>query len=107
MVKIVESNSNAVKKVRPNDIVTVKLYGNDSEDDFKKYRSNARYFVTVLTKSYLKARNFSINYDIDRYKGSWEVTVTGKAKVIYTIVNHRVRGYDFDSLQEFIDQYKV
>lgn len=76
------------------------LYGDDSSNlgDY----SDLSTFISSCKK-----RGISVSDVEDNGSNGWELNLSGDPRIIYSLVNNRVRGYNKDSLSEFIDEYSL
>lgn len=84
-------------------IVTIGIYGDDIEENFREYKYRIGYFKDACRKAGIEISNDD-TYD---FSGGWEMDLTGDPRTIYKLVNYRIPGYNCDSLEEFINQYEI
>ena len=79
------------------DKVTIGLYG----DEVPGLRS-----VSAIV-NYFKSKGFEVS-DVDGdIDYGWEMNVTGNPKQLFFAVVNKIPGYDSDSVQDFIDNYRI
>lgn len=76
------------------------LYGDDSSD-LGDYTDLSTFISSC------KKRGISVSDVEDNGSNGWELNLSGDPRIIYSLVNNRVRGYNKDSLSEFIDEYSL
>ena len=84
-------------KESSNDDVTIGIYG-DEVDGFRSVNGLVDYF----TKKGIKVSDVDGDFDY-----GWEMNLTGNPRQLFFAVANTIPGYNSDSVQEFIDEYRI
>lgn len=89
---------NRLKEAANKKIVTIGLYGGDEVPGI--------YDISELVK-YFKSKGLSISDVSGNIDYGWEMNITGSPRDIFFAVQNKIPGYDSDSIDEFISEYRI